>query len=91
VQVAKLAGLPASVVARAHDVLNALEKGEREGGERQKALIDDLPLFAATPAPAPQPVKPSPVTDRLKDIHPDMLTPKEALDLIYELKSLDKD
>lgn len=91
VQVAKLAGLPASVVARAHDVLDALEKGEREGGDRQKALIDDLPLFAATPAPASQPVKPSPVADRLKDIHPDMLTPKEALDLIYELKSLDKD
>ena len=88
VQVAKLAGLPPSVVARAHDVLDALEKGEREGGDRQKALIDDLPLFSAIPAPAPQPVKPSPIADRLKDIHPDMLTPREALDLIYELKSL---
>jgi DNA mismatch repair protein MutS len=91
VQVGKLAGLPASVVARAHDVLDALEKGEREGGDRQKALIDDLPLFSAVPTPAPQAVKPSPVTDRLKDIHPDMLTPKEALDLIYELKSLEKE
>jgi len=90
VQVAKLAGLPASVVARAHDVLDALEKGEREGGDRQKALIDDLPLFSAIPAPAPQPVKASPVADRLKDIHPDMLTPREALELIYELKELDK-
>jgi DNA mismatch repair protein MutS len=91
VQVAKLAGLPASVVARAHDVLDALEKGEREGGDRQKALIDDLPLFSAIPTPAPQAVKPSAVTDRLKDIHPDMLTPKEALDLIYELKILEKE
>ena len=91
VQVAKLAGLPASVVTRAHDVLDALEKGEREGGERQKALIDDLPLFSAKPIPALQPVKPSPIVDRLKDIHPDMLTPKQALDLIYELKSLENE
>jgi DNA mismatch repair protein MutS len=77
-------------VARAHDVLDALEKGEREGGDRQKTLIDDLPLFSATPAPAAQPLKASPVRDRLKDIHPDMLTPREALELIYELKELDK-
>ena len=47
VQVAQLAGLPAAVVARARVVLEALEKGEREGGATQKALIDDLPLFAA--------------------------------------------
>jgi len=91
VQVAKLAGLPPSVVARAHEVLQALEKGEREGGERQKALIDDLPLFSATPTPAPHPLKPSPIIDRLKQIHPDTLTPKQALDLIYELKALEKD
>ncbi len=52
VQVAQLAGLPPVVVERARIVLEALEKGEREGSG-QKALIDDLPLFAATPAPAP--------------------------------------
>ncbi len=44
-QVARLAGLPASVVERARVVLEQLEKGEREGGKRQLALIDDLPLF----------------------------------------------
>ncbi|WP_071674264.1 DNA mismatch repair protein MutS [Nioella nitratireducens] len=91
VQVAKLAGLPGSVVSRAHEVLDALEKGEREGGDRQKALIDDLPLFAATPVATPQPVKQSALSERLMDIHPDMLTPKQALDLIYELKALDED
>ena len=53
VQVAKLAGLPQAVVTRAHDVLEALEKGEREGTDRQKALIDDLPLFSAAPSPPP--------------------------------------
>jgi len=85
VQVARLAGLPDAVVERARVVLNALEKGEREGGA-QKSLIDDLPLFAATPAAAPTPVKSPPALEMLDAIHPDELTPREALDLIYELK-----
>ena len=90
VQVAKLAGLPEAVVARARVVLDALEKGEREGGTAQKALIDDLPLFAATPPPPPAPAKASEVEDRLAGILPDDLTAREALDLIYELKDLMK-
>jgi DNA mismatch repair protein MutS len=89
VQVARLAGLPDAVVARARDVLDALEKGEREGGAA-RAVIDDLPLFAATPT-APQPTihkGPSPMEARMDDVLPDALTPREALDLIYELKAL---
>ncbi|MCC7320074.1 MAG: DNA mismatch repair protein MutS [Rubellimicrobium sp.] len=91
VQVARLAGLPASVVERARDVLETLEKGEREGGSRVAGLIEDLPLFAAAALPAtPPPAQPrrSVVEDRLRALHPDMLTPREALDLIYELKGL---
>jgi len=89
VQVAKLAGLPEAVVNRARVVLEALEKGEREGGARQKALIDDLPLFAFAPAPAAKPkAGPSPLESRMSAIHPDELTPREALALIYELKTL---
>jgi DNA mismatch repair protein MutS len=53
VQVAQLAGLPPAVIARARVVLDALESGERQGGATQKTLIDDLPLFSATPPPAP--------------------------------------
>ncbi len=87
VQVARLAGLPASVVDRAKVVLDALEKGEREGGGSRKAIIDDLPLFAATPAPHPAMPKESEVEAQLKDILPDELTPREALALIYELRS----
>ncbi len=87
VQVARLAGLPPVVVERAKVVLEALEKGEREGGSSRKAIIDDLPLFAATPAPKPAPAKTSAVEDQLKTVLPDDLTPKEALALIYELKS----
>ncbi|SES75412.1 DNA mismatch repair protein MutS [Paracoccus homiensis] len=89
VQVARLAGLPASVVDRAREVLDALESGEREGAARPAALIDDLPLFRAVPpAPAAPVAKESPLDARLRDIHPDSLSPREALDLIYDLKSL---
>ena len=85
VQVAKLAGLPESVIARARVVLDALEKGEREGSA--KAVIDDLPLFSATPAPAPVKAKESEVEGALADVFPDELTPREALAVLYELKA----
>ncbi len=90
VQVAKLAGLPESVIARARVVLDALEKGEREGGTAPKFLIDDLPLFAATPSPARQSPIPSKVEERLADVFPDELSAREALNLVYELKDLAK-
>ena len=88
VQVARLAGLPQAVVDRAREILTALESGEREGAAKPAALIDDLPLFRAAPAPAPKPVKDSPLTERMREIDPDRLTPREALDLLYELKAL---
>jgi DNA mismatch repair protein MutS len=86
VQVARLAGLPQVVVDRAKVVLEALEKGEREGG--RKAFVDDLPLFAAMPAPPPVKHQVSEVEARLKGVMPDELTPKEALALIYELRGM---
>jgi DNA mismatch repair protein MutS len=90
VQVAKLAGLPDAVIARARVVLEALEKGEREGGATQKTLIDDLPLFSTTPAPARVEIEASPALDLLGKILPDELSPKQALDLIYKLKEAAK-
>ena len=91
VQVAKLAGLPDSVIARANVVLEALEKGEREGAG-QKAVIDDLPLFAATPASVQSaPAGPSELEEKLADIQPDSLRPIEALNLLYQLKELVED
>ena len=86
VQVARLAGLPQTVVDRAKMVLEALEKGDRDGG-KQAALIDDLPLFRAVPSPPAKPQR-NVVEDRIKDISPDELSPIEALRLIYDLKSL---
>ncbi|MGX9356024.1 DNA mismatch repair protein MutS [Roseobacteraceae bacterium S113] len=86
VQVAKLAGLPNAVTERARVILDALEKGEREG-QGAKAMIDDLPLFAmAPPAPVTQAPQSSAVEERLNEISPDELTPMQALQLLYELK-----
>ena len=86
VQVARLAGLPPAVIARARKVLQTLERGERSGGVRAAALLDDLPLFSAAArdeAPAP-----SAVETRLAEVTPDTLTPRDALALVYELKAL---
>ncbi|GGL55297.1 DNA mismatch repair protein MutS [Wenxinia marina] len=88
VQVARLAGLPASVVERARVVLDALEQGEREGGGKRETLVDDLPLFSAAPPPQPAKSAPPEVEARLREVHPDGLTPREALELVYELRGL---
>jgi DNA mismatch repair protein MutS len=87
IQVAKLAGLPASVTARAEEVLRALEEGRE--GHKPLARIDDLPLFAERAA-APPP-RASAVEEALRGADPDALSPKEALDLLYRLKRLLKD
>ncbi|WP_347313697.1 DNA mismatch repair protein MutS [Defluviimonas sp. SAOS-178_SWC] len=87
VQVARLAGLPAAVVERAKVVLEALEKGEREGGTRKHTLIDDLPLFSVAPVAPPRAEKgPSELEDRLAALHPDEMTPLEALAALYDLR-----
>jgi DNA mismatch repair protein MutS len=86
VQVARLAGLPPSVIARAREVLETLEAGEREGGAA--SLADALPLFQARVAQAPPPHRKSGVEARLGEIVPDHLTPREALELLYELRAM---
>lgn len=92
VQVARLAGLPTAVIERAKVVLEALEKGDREGGGASKALIDDLRCFAAAvPQISTTKPVPSPLEARLKEVRPDELSPIAALNLIYELKVLRPD
>jgi len=81
VQVAKLAGLPKAAVDRARAVLNRLEKEQDEMGDR----LGNLPLFAAPP-PHPAPRTPSAVELALRDLDVNELSPRAALDLIYELK-----
>ncbi|WP_262526222.1 DNA mismatch repair protein MutS [Agrobacterium tumefaciens] len=85
IQVAKLAGLPASVVERAREVLTKLEDADRKNPASQ--LIDDLPLFqVAVRRDDSRKSGPSKVEDSLKAMNPDEMTPREALDALYALK-----
>jgi DNA mismatch repair protein MutS len=90
VQVAKLAGLPKKAVKRAAQILKQLEA--------QPDAPENLPLFAAASlAPitdedtADQVIAPSESDLLLQQIDPDSLTPREALDVLYRLKSLGSD
>ena len=88
IHVAKLAGLPVAVTARAAEVLAILEKGEQGGALAR--LSDDLPLFRAArrmPPPVAE-VRESATEAALREARPDELSPREALDLLYRLKTL---
>ncbi|HEY4266316.1 MAG TPA: DNA mismatch repair protein MutS [Micropepsaceae bacterium] len=90
IQVAKLAGLPGAVTARATEVLRALEEGRE--GHKPLARIDDLPLFAEKlREPKQATPKSSALEDALRAADPDSLTPKAALELLYALKRLAAD
>jgi len=84
IQVARLAGLPASVVARARDVLTRLEDADRKNPASQ--LIDDLPLFQVAVRREETSRGPSKVEEALKAMSLDDMTPREALDALYDLK-----
>ena len=86
IHVAALAGLPGAVISRAEEILENLEAGEQSSALTR--LADDLPLFQASPPPASKSGGPSPLAEALADIHPDELTPKEALEALYILKGL---
>ncbi len=87
VQVAKLAGMPGSVVARARDILALLEDKASAGHSGAAPILDDLPLFTQQPMKAEAP-GPSDLEAALAKLDPDALTPRAALDALYELKSL---
>jgi DNA mismatch repair protein MutS len=83
IAVARLAGLPPAVVARARSVLSKLEAG-RDATGGIAAGLDELPLFAAAePEPAADPL-----AEAVAAIDPDRMSPREALDALYTLKRL---
>ncbi len=89
IHVARLAGLPAAVVARAEDVLATLEAGDQ--GANVSRLADDLPLFSAGVAEPARPAGPTEAERLLETLNPDELTPRAALEFLYRLKSVVRD
>ncbi|HKF09778.1 MAG TPA: DNA mismatch repair protein MutS [Xanthobacteraceae bacterium] len=84
IQVAKLAGLPPAVIGRAKLVLAKLEAEERASPRG----FDELPLFAATPRAAPPRASTAEgVLAALSALHPDEMSPREALEALYALKA----
>ena len=78
-QVARLAGIPAEVLAHARKELQTLEKGEAMPSAATESAPQPLDLF---------PAQPSPVVEALAAIDPDALSPREALDALYRIKGL---
>jgi len=83
IQVAKLAGLPASVIERARVILAELEATNRSGAALRN--IDELPLFALASKPAPRKDE---LREKLASIDPDDLSPRDAQAALYLLKKL---
>ena len=86
IHVAKLAGLPGAVLARANEVLTELEKAD--GRPKPSDLASDLPLFSAAKGASPPPPRQSALEATVGALRPDAMTPREALEAIYRLKGL---
>ena len=84
IAVAKLAGLPPKVVARAKSVLTKLEAG-RDATGGIAAGLDDLPLFAIAAEPEHAP---DALASELESIDPDSMSPRDALEALYRLKRM---
>ncbi|MBS0532505.1 MAG: DNA mismatch repair protein MutS [Proteobacteria bacterium] len=89
IQVAKLAGLPGSVIERAKVVLAKLEQEDRAAPKG----FEDLPLFAANyqpPAAAAEPAQDA-IVAAITALNPDEMSPREAMEALYNLKASLKD
>ncbi len=92
-QVAKLAGIPDTVIAAAREKLNSLENGDKPSTESTPSVLQSQ---ASIPqASAPQPLQPDmfsqqahPAVEKLGAIDPDDLSPRQALDVLFELKKM---
>jgi DNA mismatch repair protein MutS len=85
IHVAKLAGLPNAVILRAQKILEMIESSDASGNLSN--LAEDLPLFSSVNE-AETTSEESEAVKKLNQINPDELSPREALELLYELKAL---
>ncbi len=86
IHVAKLAGLPKSVITRAGQVLKKLEADKQK--QSVDSLENDLPLFAFVQNEEKEEKSKSPIEEVIDSIEPNDISAREALDIIYELKTL---
>ncbi len=86
IQVAKLAGLPASVVKRAAAILSELERADR--ASPMARMVDDLPLFRSAAAAEPALPERDALREAIEAIRPDEMSPREALEALYALRGL---
>ena len=82
-QVAALAGIPKNVLRRARFQLSKLEQADNDSPQ--------MGLFSTYEEPEPELEEENPVLDTLEETDPDELTPRAALDLVYQLKGLMRD
>ena len=91
VQVAKLAGLPETVIKRSKLILEKLEKGHYQGQSNLKGLINDLPLFSNDQNfHEPTGKEVDPIHEEIRNINLDNTSPRDALELLYKLKETQK-
>jgi len=88
IHVARLAGLPASVVERADAVLKVLEADEQSGDLAR--LADDLPLFSASADGRAEAGVAAEIEAELASVNPDELSPRAALEMVYRLVALQR-
>jgi DNA mismatch repair protein MutS len=92
IQVAKLAGLPTTVIKRSNLILEKLERGQYQGQDNFKDLIKDLPLFSNDHISNKiEEKKVDALQQEIETINLDNTSPKEALDFLYKLKESLKD
>jgi DNA mismatch repair protein MutS len=88
IHVAQIAGLPQAVTQRATQLLKKFEsEGTAQLRPAGAGLAEPLPLFAHA-MPATEPKVETPLESALADINPDELSPKEALEMLYQLKNM---